>query len=385
MKLLFGSFLSILILAGIHAAAGASSSVAIQAAGAQADSPTSRLVGTVESVTGNSVVLKTDAGTSVTVTVAEGAKVLRSVPGQSLKEAATIPLQEVQVGDRMLARGGQGADATTATASMVIVMKHADVATRQQQDLREWQRGVGGIVASVGPAGDIQARSTPAQTVVVHTSAKTSFLRYSPNSVQFKDAVKSSIDQVKPGDQMRARGTRSSDGLEMTADEVIAGHFLNIAGTISSLDSEQKLLTVQDLATKKPIEVKIASDSQMHQLPAQMATRLGMMLKAGSGNSPVQRSASTSEPASGVVSTQGGPRTNAPDIQQMLNRTPSISLSDLKKGDAVMIVATPGGTAVTLIGGVEPILTAAPNGSGAATLLSNWNISAPDAGSGGPQ
>ena len=52
----------------------------------------------------------------------------------------------------------------------------------------------------------------------------------------------------------------------------------------------------------------------------------------------------------------------------MIPRMPTGTLADLKKGDAVMVVATeptPGATdvtAVTLLSGVEPILTANPNG-----------------------
>ena len=51
---------------------------------------------------------------------------------------------------------------------------------------------------------------------------------------------------------------------------------------------------------------------------------------------------------------------------------------DLQKGDAVMIVSTSGDTdgvtAITLLAGVEPILTAAPSRS--ASLLSPWSLSA---------
>jgi hypothetical protein len=86
----------------------------------------------------------------------------------------------------------------------------------------------------------------------------------------------------------------------------------------------------------------------------------------------------------------------APDFQQMLNRMPAVTLSDLHKGDAVMIVATQGtssnegssngrsshggtsneGTAITLLTGVEPILQAAPSG-GKAMMLSPWSLSGP--------
>jgi hypothetical protein len=52
----------------------------------------------------------------------------------------------------------------------------------------------------------------------------------------------------------------------------------------------------------------------------------------------------------------------------MMERLPTGTLADLKTGDAVMIVAfqpSPGSntvTAITLLSGVEPILTANPNG-----------------------
>jgi hypothetical protein len=71
----------------------------------------------------------------------------------------------------------------------------------------------------------------------------------------------------------------------------------------------------------------------------------------------------------------GGP----PDFQQMLKRMPAVTLADLQKGDAVMIVTTEGTastqpTAITLLSGVESILSASPNGNQAAMLLSPWNL-----------
>ncbi len=52
----------------------------------------------------------------------------------------------------------------------------------------------------------------------------------------------------------------------------------------------------------------------------------------------------------------------------MIARFPAITLADLKKDDAVMIVASDpaagsnAATAVTVLTGVDPILTANPNG-----------------------
>ena len=66
------------------------------------------------------------------------------------------------------------------------------------------------------------------------------------------------------------------------------------------------------------------------------------------------------------------------DLSQMLSRLPTETIAGLKPGDAVMIVATsPSGqatpsSAVTLLAGVEPILTAAPSGEG--MTLTPWSV-----------
>ena len=65
------------------------------------------------------------------------------------------------------------------------------------------------------------------------------------------------------------------------------------------------------------------------------------------------------------------------DLQQLLSRLPANTLADFQKGDAVMIVATTGqretqATAITLLGGVEPILQASPQG---VSILTPWSLS----------
>ena len=66
-------------------------------------------------------------------------------------------------------------------------------------------------------------------------------------------------------------------------------------------------------------------------------------------------------------------------LQMVLQRAPAVQITDLQKGDAVMVVATEGSassapTVITLLSGVEPILTASPKGGDASTILSPWNL-----------
>ena len=55
--------------------------------------------------------------------------------------------------------------------------------------------------------------------------------------MKFDDAKPAPLDQIKVGDQLRARGTRSADGTELTAEEIVSGTFRNIAGTITAIDA----------------------------------------------------------------------------------------------------------------------------------------------------
>jgi hypothetical protein len=353
----------------------------------------SRSLGTVKSINGKTLVLAADTGPEVTVTLLEGTRLLRLAPGQTdLKNATPVTLPELQVGDRMLVRGRPG-DNGGITAISIVVMKQADVAQKQQHEREDWQRrGAGGIVSAIDPAaGVITVSVTPTLSIAVKTGKETGFLRYAPNSIKFSDAQKGTFDQIKVGDQLRARGVRSADGKEIAAEEVISGTFRNIAGTISSIDAANNSITVKDILAKKSVVVKFNADSQLRKLAAPMAQRLAAFLKggaqAGQGAGAAQPASATA--AGGGAPAGAGPRPGGgPDFQQMLSRIPSVTLGDLQKEDAVMIVATQGSagevTAITLLGGVEPILTASPNGMSAAALFSGWNLGAP-AGDAGPQ
>jgi Domain of unknown function (DUF5666) len=358
-----------------------------------------RSLGVVKSISGKTLVLKTDAGPEVTINLLDGTRIMRLAPGQTdLKNATPMTLPEVQVGDRMLVRGRPGENDAVVAIS-VVVMKQGDVAQKQQRDREDWQkRGTGGIVSAIdAAAGNITVSVTPTLSVVVKTSKDTSFLRYAANSVKFSDAQKSTIDQIKTGDQLRARGERSADGKELAAEEIISGTFRNIAGTISSIDAANSTITVKDLLAKKTVVIKFNSDSQLRKLAPQMAQRLAFFLKGGAaavqGGAPAGGATTTANaPAAGATggSTPGPRPAGAPDFQQILSRIPSVTLAELQKEDAVMVVATQGDaggevTAITLLGGVEPILTASPNGMSAAALFSGWNLGAPGGGDAGPQ
>jgi hypothetical protein len=374
-----------------------------------------RKIGAISAINGNSVTLKADSGSDVAVSVPSNARLLRLAPGEKdLKNATPIQLQDLQVGDRILV-GGASADAQSMVASIVVVMTRADLEAHQKQDLQDWQkRGVGGMVSAVdAPNGMVTISITGfsgKKTIAVHTSKATIVRRYAPDSIKFEDAKASTLAEIQPGDQLRARGDRSSDGAELTADEIVTGNFRNIAGTVDSADASSGTIVVQDALSKKSVQVKITGDSQLHQIPPEMAQRIAMRLKASLGGAMPGASAGAdssssaqSNPTAATQTTNGdrsgaagggngegmgnGARGGAPDLQQMLSRMPAVALADLHKGDAVMLVTTQGtastpGTAVTLLSGVEPILRAAPN-AGQALMLTPWNLGGAPGSEGG--
>jgi len=368
---------------------------ALAVSSAQAQAPSAaRALGTIKSVAANSLVLATDAGAEVTANVDANTKILRISPGEKdLKNAEAISFSDLQVGDRILIRGSSSDAGKTLQASSVIAMKQADIAQKNAREREAWQRnGAGGLVKSIDPAANTIVIATnasgPNRDVTIHVAPKTILRRYAPDSVKFDDAKPAPLADIKPGDQLRARGTRNPEATELAADEIVSGSFRNVAGTIVSVDSAAGVLTVHDLATKQDVQVHVTPQTQMRKLPPPLAQRIAVRLKgeppaAGSHGSAQQagppnraenadRSANSASPANGSARAPGG------DFQQIISRLPASSLSDIQKGEAVMLVATPGSqpagvTAITLLSGVEPILEASPK-RGQDMILSPWSL-----------
>ena len=374
----------------------------------QTAAPTAnREMGTVKSISADGLALTTDAGQQVQVKLDANAKVVKLPAGsKDLKDAQPIELKDVTVDDRVLVRGAAGGQPGTFLANSVIVMKREDLQQKRQQEQEDWQkRGIGGLVASTDvPAGIVTVSSGAASAVkktVVHVSPTTVIRRYSPDSVKFEDTQPGTLAEIKPGDQLRARGAHAEDG-SLNAEEIVSGSFLNIAGTVTAVDAKAGTIDIKNAATQKTVALKISGDSQLRRLPAMMAQRMAARASGGEGgNGAAPQAAPNGPPGGGAPPSAthtgppagggppqaglGGPPNGAggqgrgtPDLQQVLSRLPKMPIDDLHSGDTVMIVATPGadgghGTVINLLAGVEAILAATPKGSQPMTL-SPWNI-----------
>ena len=354
-----------------------------------------RVIGTVASVSGNTVSVKTDAGATVAVTVPDTARIVRTAPGsKTLTGATKIAVSDIGAGDRVL----MAVAGDPPSATIVIVNKASDIAAMQQKEQADWaRRGVGGLVKSVDAAAGTVTITATNRTITIHTTPNTIIRRYAPDSVKFSDAQTSTLAAIQPGDQVTARGDRSGD--DVTADEIVSGSFRNIAGTVVSTDDSAATVSVKDLVTKKTVTIKTTPDSDLRKLDPQMAQMIAMRLKAGTSGS-----AGAAAPGAGAARAPGGAgaggggqyrqswrsgaQGGAGALARLLQRSPQIHVADLHKGDAVMIVATSGSpdtaTAIRLLAGVEPMLQASASGS-QSMFASAWSGLGGGAGGEGEQ
>ena len=382
---------------------------AVAQAPAAAPNPNAPQRGTVKAINGGVLTVLSDSGKTITVTLSDATKVTQLAPGSTdLKTGTAAQVTDISVGDRILV-AVKAADAPdTYTSARVILMKSGDIADRQAAQKADWQRrGSGGLVSAVDASAGTITISSGAKKTVLTTTPTTIYRRYAADSVKFEDAQVGTLAQIQPGDQLRVRGSKSEDGTTEAAEEIVSGSFSNISATISSIDAAASTVTVKDLATKKTVVVKVTPNSEIKTLPAMMATRLAAANNpagaAGAAGAPgaggAGRPAGAGAPPAGGPPA-GGAQSGAPgggagrpgggggrggDLSSMVARLPATTLSTLKAGDALMIVGTPttgstGITAITVLSGVEPLLTK----TGAPTMsLSPWSMGGAPGGEGG--
>jgi len=290
--------------------------------------------------------LKTADGKQTTVTVNDNTVYRRVPPGEiNLEKAASISLEAIAVGDRVLVQGKLD---ESFIARAVIVMSKTEVAEKHARDREAWlKRGVSGVITALNPEKkDITLRTSLGassnNTITVAADGGT-FRRYS-GSVKFKDARISSFAELKVGDQLRALGEKNADGTRYVAQEIVSGTFRTIAGKIISVDPATREVKITDAQTQKPLSVVVIDDSMLRRLSPDLVKLL------------IQISSKSSS-SSGSESSTG----NQTDLQDRVEKSSVITLTDLKPGDAILVSSITDAdpsriTAVLLAAGVEELV-----------------------------
>lgn len=317
-------------------------------------------------LTAKQIIVKTDAGSIVTVALSEKTSYLRLAPGEkTLTNASKITLGDIGEGDRVWARGKVTEDRKSLPAVALVVMSKVDIAKKQEQERAEWRRrGILGIVTSLKPESreiTISTRSLAGpQSVVIPVAENVELRRYAPDSIKFNDAKPSEFGELQVGDQLRALGERCADGTHFAAERIVSGAFRIVAGTVTGVDAVAGEIRVNDLEKKQPLTILVKQDAVLRKFPSAVDGSMPMFSgPSGSG----RQEAGSDHPARRETRPGGfsgaGSRGN---LQDWLERLPTIDLTDIKSGDTIIVSSTKGAdpvrlTAISLISGADTLLS----------------------------
>lgn len=324
-------------------------------------------VKTIDAAT-RQMTVRTDDGSVVTAIVSDTTTYMRVTPGETdLTNAARITFADVAQGDRVMARGKVSDDRKTVPARMLIVMTKADIAKKQEAERAEWRRrGILGVISAVNPTSKeitITTRTMAGlQPVVIPVGENVEFRRYAPDSIKFGDAMESTLDDLKVGDQLRALGDRSPDGTKFTPEKIVTGSFRTVAGTVSAVDATTGEIKINDLEKKEPLTIVVKQDAVLRKFPPP-----GEMMMFGRGPGAGQGGGQGGQQAPGGPAGSGGPQGGMRpggggfNIQEILERLPTIAVADVKEGDTIIVSSTRGAdpnrlTAITLVSGADTLL-----------------------------
>jgi hypothetical protein len=359
-----------------------------QAGTSQASVAQSRIVGEVTAVDKavNQVTIKTDDGATVIIATTPTTSVLRLPPGEtSPQNALRITLGDIAKGDRIFAKGTVAGGGIAVVVSQIVVSggtgsTSPDSAT-QRGDARN--RGLNGRITALNADKkeiSVQSRSREGVgTITIQASDLTKFFRYAPDSLDIKNASRSSFAGLKVGDQLRALGETDADGTRFTADEIISGLMGRTGGQVTAVNPAANEITVKNAQTGETMTVTVGSNSMLRRVSAEAAAafeanRSARQERAERPDPTPSASSTTSQPIrpserrEPIAGEERRPRAG-PGIQESLENLPAIKVSDLKKGDTVFVSGTQADpshmTAIMLLTGdptfIGRLLQAGPN------------------------
>jgi hypothetical protein len=301
------------------------------------------------------VIVTTAAGSVVIVTLSDRTVFMRIPPGEKTKDKfIKIAPTDFTLGDSVFARGRMSDDRKNMPALEFYVMSKGDIAEKKERDRDEWtKRGIAGTISAINAENkEISVDSRTAEgpkPIVIATTGDTKFRRYAPDSVRFSDAQLGTFADLKVGDQLRALGTKSTDGARFTPEEIVTGSFQTISGAITEIDAQKKEVKIKDFQSQQPITIALSKDSSMRRLTPEMIAAL----TKGSG-----------------------------DLQEMFDQLPAFTLQDLKPGDSILISSTKGAdptriTAIAVVSGVGPLLQNKQTGRATAVSLGAMSLGGP--------
>jgi hypothetical protein len=332
-------------------------------------------LGEVKSIdaTAKQLTIKTDAGSMVTVSLSDKTTYKKLAPGQTTLDNSTdVTMADLAEGDRIMARGTVAADQKSVPALMVIVMTKGDLAKKADAERAEWRRrGILGVITALKPETKeitITHRAMAGnQLIVIPVTDKTEMRRYAPDSIKFGDAKPSTFADLKVGDQLRALGDRTEDPLRFNPQKVVTGSFRTVGGVVKEIDAATGEIKIAELEKKTPLTIVIKQDAVLRRFPAEFGMGMGPRPGGGPGGPAGGQGgaapAGNGQPRPAGAGGPGGPGRPGGgfNINDMLERLPTISIADVKVGDTIIVSSTQGVdptrlTAISLVAGADTLL-----------------------------
>jgi hypothetical protein len=154
----------------------------------------------------------------------------------------------------------------------------------------------------------------------------------------------------------------------------VSGSFRTVGGVVKEIDTAKGEIKISELEKKTPLTIVIKQDAVLRRFPAEFGMGFGARpgggapggaAPAGGGQGqPAQGNAQQRPPTAGPGGQggQGGPGGRAGfNINDMLERLPTISIADVKVGDTIIVSSTQGVdpsrlTAISLLTGADTLL-----------------------------
>ena len=351
-----------------------------------------RVVGEVTAVDSSTSALtvRTDSGETVGVTTDAKTTIRRLPPGEtSLDKATAATFADVRAGDRVLA---VGVGSSGGVARQLILTTRAAAGAQGRDDGRRLLGRVVSVDASKRMiVVQTRGRETP-ETVNVEVSNGAKLLHYAPDSSRTADAQPMSFAEIHVGDQLRATGERASEGTGFRAEEIVAGSFTRVAGQVVSVDAARNELTLKNEQTGQTFRVHVGQRTTLRRVTPEFIKTMNERAEQMRAQREARRAEGGEQSANGNGETRGGGRPEGQAREgaareggrgegggregrgggggrrgegggfggagggQMFDSLPAITLAELKKGDGLLITATPGAdassvTAVSIVTG----------------------------------
>lgn len=301
----------------------------------------------------NQITILTTDGKNIVVTFDKAVEFKQVPAGETtLRNATDITPAQINAGDNALVRGNRTSE-NNILARQIIIVTQADIIKKEAQKREEWKlRGIAGIVRKIDLGARkifVQTKGANSRLIEVVPTDKTIFQRYETGAGSLNDFKPGNLEKIREGDQIRAIGDKSADGLQFVPEEVFSGSFRILTGKVLSVNPETGELRLSDLQDGKTVTAVVNSASNLRRL-----TEDSVKSEAGSA-----AKGSAPETATG----------GSINLTSLLEKSPKINIADIKIGETIVIASLSDAGAgrvigITVVSGVEILNIRAGNKSG---------------------